>query len=126
MTVARMGSITLDCDEPSSLAAFWCGMLGGGIAHSSDKYVTVKFPHGLLTAIRVADYRAPSWPDSAVPKQIHLDLVVDDLDSASAEAVRLGARVASVQHAPALCRVLLDPAGHPFCLCLPRGVLGDA
>jgi hypothetical protein len=126
MAVARLGSITLDCADPTTLAGFWCEMLGGEVAHSTGKYVTVAFPRGVLTAIRVADYRAPSWPDGAVPKQIHLDLVVDDLDAASAGAVRLGARVADEQHAPELCRVLLDPAGHPFCLCLPRGVPSEA
>jgi hypothetical protein len=32
------------------------------------------------------------------------------------DAVRLGARVASAQTNPELWRILLDPAGHPFCL----------
>jgi hypothetical protein len=47
---------------------------------------------------------------------MHLDLAVDDLDEAEAEAVRLGARRAADQPAPGRYRVLLDPAGHPFCL----------
>ena len=51
-----------------------------------------------------------------VPKQIHLDLAVTDLDAAVAEAEGLGARVASFQPAPDRRRILFDPAGHPFCL----------
>jgi len=47
---------------------------------------------------------------------MHLDLAVDDLDQAEAEALRLGARPAAEQPAPDRWRVLLDPAGHPFCL----------
>jgi hypothetical protein len=47
---------------------------------------------------------------------MHLDLAVDDLDEAEAEALRLGAHRAAEQPAPDRWRVLLDPAGHPFCL----------
>jgi glyoxalase superfamily protein len=64
-----------------------------------------------------ARYRPPTWPDSEVAKQIHLDLAVDDLDAAEAEATRLGARRAETQPTPNKWRVMLDPAGHPFCLC---------
>ena len=49
-------------------------------------------------------------------KQMHLDVAVDDLDVAEAEALRLGARVVGSQPDPAHYRVLLDPAGHPFCI----------
>ncbi|MGO4205450.1 VOC family protein [Rhodococcus sp. TAF43] len=123
MAVAQLGSITLDCDDPSELAEFWSAMLGGAVTHSSGKFVTVKTPRAVLTAIRVPGYRPPTWPEDSVPKQIHLDLVVNDLDVAEAESVSLGAKVAALQPAPERCRVLVDPAGHPFCVCLPRGPL---
>jgi hypothetical protein len=60
----------------------------------------------------------PTWPADDIPKQIHLDLAVTDLQAAVAEAERLGARIAPVQPAPDRWRVLFDPAGHPFCLTL--------
>jgi hypothetical protein len=66
--------------------------------------------------VKVADYVPPTWPDGDVRQQIHLDLTVTDLEPAVAEALRLGARIASVQPAQDRWRVLLDPAGHPFCL----------
>jgi hypothetical protein len=69
-----------------------------------------------IAAIHVDGYRPPTWPSGEVPKQMHLDLGVSDLDAAVAEAERLGARQASHQAAPDRHRVLLDPAGHPFCL----------
>jgi hypothetical protein len=47
---------------------------------------------------------------------MHLDIEVKDLDAAIADAVALGARVAEFQPQDNV-RVLLDPAGHPFCLC---------
>ena len=88
--------------------------------------------HGTaLAAVRIAGYQPPTWPDPAIPKQLHLDLSVGDLDAAEAEAVRLGARRAGEQPEPARWRVMLDPAGHPFCLCdwgqsLPLGLITTA
>ncbi|MFZ0059546.1 MAG: VOC family protein [Acidimicrobiales bacterium] len=116
MTVARMGSISLDCADPGPLADFWADLLGGEVAFRSDEFVAVKVGPGWLSAVRIADYAPPTWPAGALPKQMHLDLAVDDLETAEAEAIRLGARRAAVQPAPERFRVLLDPAGHPFCL----------
>ncbi len=48
---------------------------------------------------------------------MHLDLEVDDLDHAVAYAVEVGATLASYQPQETV-RVMLDPAGHPFCLYL--------
>jgi hypothetical protein len=65
----------------------------------------------------VEDYRAPTWPTQETPQQLHLDVVVPDLDVAEAEVVEIGATKA--EHQPGTTfRVFLDPAGHPFCLCL--------
>ncbi len=116
MAVARLGSISLDCAEPEPLAAFWAELLGGEVAFTSDDFVAVKTERGWISAVRVPDFTAPSWPGGTVPKQMHLDLAVDDLDAAEAEAVRLGAHPAPEQPAADRWRVLLDPAGHPFCL----------
>jgi hypothetical protein len=116
MALARLGSVSLDCSDPSSLGQFWAELLGGEVAFTSDDFVAVKTDRGWISTVRVPDHQPPSWPDGAVPKQIHLDLAVDDLDAAETEAVRLGARLADEQPAPDRWRVLLDPAGHPFCL----------
>lgn len=48
---------------------------------------------------------------------MHLDVEVDELDAAVADAIALGASVAEYQPQENV-RVLLDPAGHPFCLYL--------
>jgi hypothetical protein len=106
----------LDCADPTTLAAFWAALVGGEVAFSSEEFVAVKTDRIWLAAVRVPNYQPPSWPDGEVPKQIHLDLAVDDLDEAEAEALRLGAHRAPEQPAPDRWRVLLDPAGHPFCV----------
>lgn len=116
MPVARLASTALDCSDPSALADFWAALVGGEIAFRGDEFCAVKTDNGWLAAVKVPHYVAPTWPDASVPKQIHLDLKVQDLESAEAEALRLGATKATEQPAPDRWRVLLDPAGHPFCL----------
>ena len=91
-------------------------MLDGEIVYSSDDFVALRVAGSWMSFVRIDDYEPPTWPDGARPKQIHLDLSVDDLDAAEDEAVRIGAVRAPEQTAPERWRVLIDPAGHPFCL----------
>ncbi len=100
MALARLASTALDCDDPARLADFWAALTD----------------NGWLAMVKVDGHTPPTWPESSVPKQMHLDLKVRDLEAAEAEAVRLGATVAAEQPAPDRWRVLHDPAGHPFCL----------
>ena len=116
MSKIRFGSISLDCSDPGPLSAFWAELLGGVIASTTDHYAIVRLEHIVLIAMRVEDYRPPTWPQGPVPKQAHIDLDVDDLAEAERRAVSLGAVRAETQLHPDLYLVLLDPAGHPFCL----------
>jgi len=116
MSLVHRVFVTLDCAEPDKLAAFWAAMLGGEIVFTTAQAVGVRAEHVWLSAMRVDGYRPPTWPDDTVPKQVHLDLGVDDLGAAVAAAARLGAAEARFQPAPHARRIMLDPAGHPFCL----------
>jgi hypothetical protein len=115
MALARLGSVSLDCADPSALGEFWAALLDGEIAFRSEDFVAVRLDHQWLSMVRIPEHRAPTWPDTEIPQQMHLDLAVEDLDAAEAEAIRLGARLAPAQPSPERWRVLLDPAGHPFC-----------
>lgn len=86
------------------------------MAFSSDQFVAVKTDRLWLSTVKIDDYQAPTWPEGDQPKQIHLDLAVDNLAAAEAEALRLGAVRPDFQPAPDRYVVFLDPAGHPFCL----------
>jgi catechol 2,3-dioxygenase-like lactoylglutathione lyase family enzyme len=114
---ARIVMVTLDCAEVAPSAEFWSAMLGWEVAASTDDYAMLTAPGGgpALGLGRVEDHQPPSWPDERGRKQFHLDLAVDDLDAAAARAVGLGARLADPQPGETW-RVLIDPAGHPFCL----------
>ncbi|MEO5877345.1 MAG: VOC family protein [Streptosporangiaceae bacterium] len=123
--IARMRSIVLDCPDPHSLAAFYRGLLGGAIVTDEDDWVTLSVAGRTRVAFQeAADYRPPRWPDPAHPQQLHLDLTVDDPDLAEAQVLAIGATKAAVQPDEKHFRVFLDPAGHPFCLCVgkPEGL----
>ena len=116
MPVARIVAINLECPDPAELAGFWAALLDGQIAIETPDFCAVKTELLYLGAVRVHDYRPPTWPSAERSQQMHLDLSVDDLDNAEAQAVRLGAVREPEQPAPESFRVLRDPAGHPFCL----------
>jgi hypothetical protein len=108
----------LDCADPGPLGDFWADLLGGETVVNTDRIAIVRLDHFLLTAMRVENYVPPTWPTGSVPKQGHIDLRVDDLDDAERRAISLGAIRAQSQPEPESYLVLVDPAGHPFCLSL--------
>jgi hypothetical protein len=59
------------------------------------------------------DSPAPRWPDPAYPQQMHLDILVPDLDAA--EEVVLADGATRLQDRGGF-RTYADPLGHPFCL----------
>ena len=67
-------------------------------------------------------HQPPVWPQTAEAQQMqaHLEVRVDgDLLTALDRAIALGATLAAYQPQDDV-RVLLDPAGHPFCLWVPN------
>jgi len=117
MAIARFPSIVIDCPDPAALATFYGAMLDWKVDASSD-WAEVRADYGqCLCFQQVKDYTPPAWPEQEVPQQMHLDVVVDDLDAGEAAVLGLGAT--RHDHQPGTTfRVFLDPAGHPFCLCV--------
>ena len=116
MAIARSPSIVLDCPDPARLGRFYAALLDWKV-DDSQEWVEIRGEDGQCIAFQqVTDYRPPQWPGQDVPQQMHLDVVVDDLDAAEAAVLELGAT--KHEHQPGQTfRVFLDPAGHPFCLC---------
>ncbi|GGV02704.1 glyoxalase [Streptomyces litmocidini] len=119
--IMKMAAVTLDCADPMALATFYHRATGIPLAdRSDDAFAGLRGADGFFLGFqRVDGYRPPSWPGQEVPQQLHLDFEVDDLDGATARLVEWGATVPDVQPRPDRWRVLLDPAGHPFCLTAP-------
>lgn len=113
----RYAAVTFDCADPAELGRFYGEMLGLPVAYSTDDFVFLaKDGTPGLGFNRIADYRRPTWPDPTQEKQAHIEIGVDDLDAAEAHLLTLGATRPDQQPDPDRWRVLLDPAGHPFCI----------
>lgn len=118
-----LGAISIDCADPAALAQFYRQVLDLEVLFESEQFVALKGAAVLLTFQRVADHQPPQWPEGGVPKQLHLELAASDLDAEEARILGLGATKAEVQPNPSGWRVLVDPAGHPFCITnmIPEG-----
>jgi len=117
----KMFSITLDCKDARELADFYAELLGWEKGSNEDGWAWVtgseKYPFILFQ--QVDDYRPPVWPEEPETQQqmAHIDFAVSDLERAVQHAISYGAKVASQQFSDKW-KVMFDPAGHPFCLCL--------
>lgn len=112
--------VVLDAPNASALAHFYRDLLGWRLFKDTPEWATL-VPSGSdgynLAFQQEPNYVRPVWPSEPGKPlmMLHLDLEVDDLESAVAYAVSVGAVQADYQPQEEV-RVLLDPAGHPFCL----------
>ncbi len=116
------GDVVLDTDDPPRLAEFYSRLLGWPIERREEDWWTVEREDHRLPRLSfqlALDHRPSSWPDNDVPQQYHLDLDVPaaELAAATAYAQSLGATMADNSRSTETFVVLLDPSGHPFCLC---------
>ena len=110
--------VNLDCADPGAMAEFYHQVLGWDITYQDENYGMVSDGATSIGFGKVADFQPPRWPDENSPKRYHLDFIVDDLDSAEARCVELGAGKPEFQPEPGRWRVLTDPSGQPFCVCV--------
>jgi catechol 2,3-dioxygenase-like lactoylglutathione lyase family enzyme len=110
--------IVFDAPDLAAESSFWAGLLGGTVVAEDDWHSVVVDGEWRLGIQLAPDHVPPEWPNG-MPQQMHLDLHIDDLQSAHEEAIALGARL--LQRADDLeaaegFQVYADPAGHPFCI----------
>ena len=125
-------SVTIGAPAPRELAAFYARMLDWPIAAEEparpgfppeDGWAQLRPPAGkigpTLNIEYEAEYTPPVWPSEPGKQHItvHLDIAVQNLNTAVAWATEAGATLADHQPQENV-RVMLDPAGHPFCLFL--------
>ena len=120
----KMYAVTIDCPDPDRLARFYAELLHWEIMFQDEDWACLGAPgtaqgaYPGITFQRNVDYQPPVWPEEpgAQQQMAHLDFAVTDLEAAAAYAVQCGATVAPQQFSDGW-RVMLDPVGHPFCLC---------
>lgn len=127
----KMYAFTLDAKNAQELAKFYAGLLQWEIVFADEEYVCVAAPgtrqgeYPGITIQQNPQYTPPVWPDEPKAQQqmAHLDFAVNNLETAVQHAIRCGGRPAHQQFSEDW-RVMLDPAGHPFCLCLMKDIFG--
>ena len=127
----RWSGVCLDCADADEMAEFYGRLLGWEITGRDTSttraggsgWVGMADPAGGVSLSFQAEdwYRPPTWPEApdAQTKMLHFEIAVDDLKAAIALVVAAGGAVAGRQphdRDPDELRVMLDPAGHPFCL----------
>jgi predicted enzyme related to lactoylglutathione lyase len=86
---ASVGYLVIDANDPERLAQFWCGLLAVEVETTigAGQFVVLSPAQDGLT---VGFQRVPEG--KAGKNRLHLDLIVDDLDEATAEVESLGGR----------------------------------
>jgi catechol 2,3-dioxygenase-like lactoylglutathione lyase family enzyme len=112
MPIGRLHHVIFDCPDPLALATFYSRLLGSPITYQDADFVVVSASDRVsgIAFQRSPDQRPATWPDPAVPQQIHLDVMVEDVAGSYDAVLALGATKLDGGD------VFADPAGHPFCL----------
>jgi catechol 2,3-dioxygenase-like lactoylglutathione lyase family enzyme len=133
MPSPRLLHTVLDSTDVRGLAEFYRLLLGlvyrpgdeppaPGEADDADWLVLTEADGTRRLAFQEVPQLLPTtWPDHDVPMQLHLDLLVDDVDDLERQRARaesLGARLLldRTDDPEEPLYVLADPSGHPFCL----------
>ena len=121
----------IDCADPINLANFYSSITGLKVDITTENtdsnivWVELKDNQGIpkLAFQKVANYKAPTWPEGPIPQQLHLDFAVKNLDETEVELLKIGAVKTDFQPGSPKTndystefRVYLDPEGHPFCI----------
>jgi predicted enzyme related to lactoylglutathione lyase len=120
----RWTTVTLDCSDAEALGSFYADLFGWEIdARDGAGWVQVGDPDGGVGLNFQAEdsYVPPTWPEQSgrQAKMMHFEILVEDLEVAVQQVLRAGGMEAPHQprdRDPTRIRVMLDPAGHPFCL----------
>lgn len=114
-----LGNVMIDCDDEKKLQKFYGELLGWEMCELFD-LPAVRSSNGVVFLfIEESDYIRPIWPEenSKQQKQMHFDFQVDDVIKMVNKAKELGAVMANSQYGGDDFITMIDPSGHPFCLC---------
>ncbi len=111
--------VVLEAPDALALGRFYSELLGWEISSQSEDGCALGPAEGVayLAVQSCPTFVRPVWPAVDGRQQItsHLDFEVVDLEASVGHALELGAELAEFQPQDNV-RVMLDPAGHPFCL----------
>jgi predicted enzyme related to lactoylglutathione lyase len=110
--IGRVSFTTIDANDPDRLAVFWGGVLGTGVAETSDegRFVFLGEANGHVLAFQ----RVPER--KSIKNRVHLDIRVDDLKEATDAVRALGGSWDGEDRRldDARWRTIQDPEGNEF------------
>ena len=115
----RLGNVMVDCDDEQKLCEFYHQLLGWEKCELFER-PAVRSENGIVFLfIQEKNYIPPIWPEESgkQQKQMHFDFQVPDVPAAVQQAETLGAAKVELQFGGKHFTTMIDPAGHPFCLC---------
>ena len=119
----ELSSVVIDSNNADKLSEFYKQLLNW------DKKVYDHGENGIWVSLskkadsttrlvfqQVDNYTKPTWSKEAnrMNQKIHLDFYSDDVEKDVKRAIGLGATLSETQTGDWI--VLVDPAGHPFCI----------
>lgn len=126
-TSTHWWGVVIDAPDARELARFYARLLGWQIVKDDPTWAAVAPGEGIAyLGFQTADgYERPVWPNADDKQQMmmHIDVEVGGLDDAVRLAIEAGAELAEYQPQDTV-RVMLDPAGHPFCLYIDPAAVG--
>ncbi len=114
-----LGNIMVDCEDEKKLQRFYADLLGWERCELFDRPAVRSSSGIVFLFIQEPGYVRPVWPEETgrQQKQMHFDFQVEDIQEMADKAERLGAVKAKAQFGGNDFVTMIDPSGHPFCLC---------
>jgi len=114
----RIQNLTVDAQDPSTIARFWADVLGWRITHEEPHEVVLEPPAGSREDGLVPDILFVRVPETkSIKNRVHLDLRPDDQKTEVARVEALGAKRVNVGQTDDVSWVVLaDPEGNEFCI----------
>jgi len=114
-----LGNVMVDCDDEEKLCEFYHQLLGWERCILYDQPTVRSKDGNIFVFMQEDNYIPPIWPEQSgkQQKQMHFDFQVPNVPAAVELAETLGAVIAKLQYGGEYFTTMIDPAGHPFCLC---------
>jgi predicted enzyme related to lactoylglutathione lyase len=112
MAIGSLHEMVFDCSNPEALARFWQALIGGEVEVESSDWAVLD---GDDLGFYIGFQRVPER--KSAKNRLHLDVEVEDLESAVDNAELLGAGKigAAVIEEGGSFQVMADPGGNEFC-----------
>ena len=114
--------VIVDSQDPDRIVPFWCALLGVEVRQYRDEgHIVALEPSSSLPGSMTLVFQRV--PEAKIGKnRVHVDMYVGDLDEGAARVEELGGRWTepgtTVDDGDSHWRVMADPEGNEFCICL--------